>query len=79
MPTPAVVRIVQSIAELDPAHWDRCANPAATPLVQAADARDGERFNPFVTHAFLHALESSKSVGGRTGWVPTHVVPANIA
>ena len=27
MQTPAVVRIVQSIAELDPAQWDRCANP----------------------------------------------------
>ncbi len=82
MQTPAVVRIVQSIAELDPGQWDRCANPAipATGLAVAADGgvvadnREGERFNPFITHAFLLALESSKSVGGRTGWVPTHVV-----
>ena len=82
MQTPAVVRIVQSIAELDPEQWDRCANPAipATGLAVAADGamvadnREGERFNPFITHAFLLALESSKSVGGRTGWVPTHVV-----
>ena len=82
MQTPAVVRIVQSIAELDPERWDHCANPAipATGLGLDADggiieqSHDGERFNPFITHAFLHALESSKSVGGRTGWVPTHVV-----
>lgn len=33
-----------------------------------------ERFNPFIAHAFLQALESSGSVGGKTGWTPTHVV-----
>ena len=82
MQTPAVVRIVQSIAEIDPAEWDRCANPAlpATGLAVSdagvvIESRDvGERFNPFISHAFLSALESSRSVGGRTGWVPTHVV-----
>ena len=87
MQTPAVVRIVQSIAELDPAQWDRCANPevpanglrVADDGSVVADNREGERFNPFITHAFLHALESSKSVGGRTGWVPTHVVVENKA
>ena len=87
MQTPAVVRIVQSIAELDPAQWDACANPGvpATDLTVAdggaviADDHQGERFNPFITYAFLHALESSKSVGGRTGWVPTHVVLENKA
>ena len=30
--------------------------------------------NPFVSHAFLRALEDSKSVGPRTGWQPHHVV-----
>ena len=35
---------------------------------------EGERFNPFITHAFLHALETSKSVGPRTGWTSTHVL-----
>ena len=35
---------------------------------------EGERFNPFTTHAFLHALEASGSVGGRTGWTPAHVL-----
>ncbi len=30
--------------------------------------------NPFISHAFLSALEESKSVGGRTGWQPRHVL-----
>ncbi len=81
MQTPTVVRIAQSIAEVDAAQWDACANPAPstdpTPCAPATDA--GERFNPFVTHAFLQALESSKSVGGRTGWMPTHVLVENAA
>ena len=34
----------------------------------------GERYNPFLSHAFLDALEQSKSVGGRTGWAPAHVL-----
>ena len=81
MHTPAVVRIAQSIAEVDAAQWDACANPVKTGsdrLVmrdEDADAsRQDERFNPFITHAFLSALESSKSVGGQTGWLPTHVL-----
>lgn len=36
--------------------------------------RDSERFNPFVAHAFLKALETSKSASPRTGWTSTHVV-----
>ena len=30
--------------------------------------------NPFVTHAFLGALEDSGCVGARTGWLPRHLV-----
>jgi predicted N-acyltransferase len=30
--------------------------------------------NPFVSHAFLNSLEASKSVGGRSGWLPQHLV-----
>ncbi len=33
-----------------------------------------ERFNPFVTHAFLKALETSKSVAPRHGWTATHLL-----
>ena len=85
MPTSPAVRIVQSIAEIDPAEWDACANPRPAPTSLTLDPDgaviegDVERFNPFVTHAFLSALEGSKSVGGRTGWVPTHVLVENKA
>ena len=30
-------------------------------------------YNPFTRHAFLHALETSGSVGDNTGWQPFHV------
>jgi predicted N-acyltransferase len=31
-------------------------------------------YNPFLAHSFLSALEISKSVGGRTGWQPQHLL-----
>ncbi len=46
------------IAEIPPAEWDACAGPD----------------NPFVSHAFLAALEDSGSAGPRTGWLPQHAV-----
>lgn len=57
----AVVRVAASIAEIDAAQWDACANP------------DPAAFNPFVSHAFLKALEDAATVGRRTGWVPRHL------
>jgi len=63
-------RAVASIAAVDPAAWNACANPPGL----TEDEAEGERFNPFVAHAFLHALEASGSTGGRTGWTPAHVV-----
>ena len=45
-----------SIADLPAAEWDACA--ATT--------------NPFVSHAFLSALEDSGSASNRTGWLPQH-------
>jgi predicted N-acyltransferase len=46
----------RAIAEIPAADWDACAGGA----------------NPFVSHAFLAALEASGSVGGRSGWLPQH-------
>ncbi len=63
-------RLVPSISAVDAAAWDACANPAGSNW----EGAEGERFNPFVTHAFLHALEASGSTGGRSGWTPAHVV-----
>jgi predicted N-acyltransferase len=67
---PFTARVLNSIAAVDPAAWDACANPTGW----SQDEAEGERFNPFVAHAFLHALEASGSTGGRTGWVPAHVI-----
>ena len=46
------------IADIPPADWDACAG----------------RGNPFVSHAFLSAMEDSGSANARTGWLPQHAV-----
>ncbi len=51
-------RLIGAIGTVDPDDWDRCAG----------------RDNPFVSHAFLHALEESGSVGDRSGWWPQHLI-----
>ena len=68
-------RVIPSIAAVDPAAWDSCANPPG----RSEDESEGERFNPFVAHAFLHALEASGSTGGRSGWTPAHVIVEDAA
>lgn len=50
-------RIISRIAQLDPQQW------------QALD----HQHNPFLNHAFLHALEASGSVCAETGWQPHHL------
>jgi len=55
---PLTLTLHSRIAEIDPAEWDACAG---------AD-------NPFVSHAFLGAMEDSGSAGPRTGWLPQHAV-----
>ncbi|MBV1689890.1 GNAT family N-acetyltransferase [Novosphingobium sp. G106] len=52
------VRLLASVGECDAAEWDALT--------------DGG--NPFVSHAFLSAMEDSKSVGERSGWLPTPLV-----
>ncbi len=51
------VRLLDRIAAVDAAEWDACA---------------GED-NPFVSHAFLHALEASGSATAETGWLAQHL------
>ncbi|HEY8125892.1 MAG TPA: GNAT family N-acetyltransferase [Methylocystis sp.] len=60
------IRYAESLESVAAEAWDACANPPG--LTDAV----GERYNPFVSHAFLRALESSKSVGARAGWTPAH-------
>ena len=69
-PSPFTARTVRSIADVPAPAWDACANPPGLTCEEAG----GERYNPFVSHAFLLALEQSKSVGARTGWGTAHVI-----
>jgi uncharacterized protein len=69
------VSAVNAISGVDKVEWDACANPGATcgPAIHAG-VEAGTVFNPFLSHAFLSALEASKSVGGRSGWDVSHVL-----
>ena len=55
------VRVVDSIAAIPAAEWDACAGVD----------------NPFLSHAFLSALEVSGSCSPDTGWLPQHLVAAD--
>jgi uncharacterized protein len=52
-----IARICDGVAGFDAEAWDACAGGG----------------NPFVSHAFLAALEHSDSVGPGTGWQPTPI------
>lgn len=85
-------RVIRSLREIDPSHWNACANPdnptgRLESISQASDSTpealestrehteskyQEERFNPFITHEFLSALETSGSTGDATGWAPVH-------
>ncbi|NJC04765.1 hypothetical protein GGQ97_000558 [Sphingomonas kaistensis] len=51
---PVEARIAESFASVEASTWDALAGPA----------------DPFLSHAFLLALEESGSVGGGSGWSP---------
>jgi predicted N-acyltransferase len=50
-------RVQDRIDAVSAADWDACAGAE----------------NPFLSHAFLKALEDSGSVGRKTGWLPQHL------
>src|SRR6266478_2972107 len=51
------IRVIDRIAELPAAEWDACAGAG----------------NPFLSHAFLDALEESGSATAENGWLPQHL------
>ena len=55
---PATVKVLGSLGEVPAAQWDACAGPD----------------DPFLSHAFLSALEDSGSASARSGWLPQHLV-----
>jgi predicted N-acyltransferase len=77
------VYVTQSLNEIPAEEWDLCANPempsgpVATPDSSGLSEQcklEIERHNPFLTHAFLHALETSRSVSPMAGWTSSHIV-----
>jgi uncharacterized protein len=56
--TPVLLRVVSRIDEVAASDWDACALPD----------------NPFISHAFLKALEQSGSARAETGWLPQHLL-----
>jgi predicted N-acyltransferase len=60
------IRVIPEIGQVSAAAWDACA--------QAGENGAGEHYNPFVSHAFLSALERSGSATAKTGWQPQHLV-----
>jgi uncharacterized protein len=67
------VKIATSLKAVPAEAWDACANPAVI-HTDGAGLAAGDRHNPFVSHAFLSALEESGCVSRRTGWGPAHVL-----
>jgi hypothetical protein len=53
-----VARLADGVAAIPAAQWDACAGTS----------------NPFVSHAFLSALEESRSVSARSGWQSIPIV-----
>jgi predicted N-acyltransferase len=82
------ISVAEAIDAVDADAWDACANPHASTVNAKGDPRNGRQaaspnatpaaqqdtYNPFISHAFLTALEQSNSVGARTGWQPQHVL-----
>src|SRR6187431_76297 len=87
------IRITQSLAEVPARAWNMCAGDAVEVAAQPkselkstsgdnlspALSTRGNAPNPFLSHEFLCSLEASRSVGGRTGWQPRHLLAENAA
>lgn len=73
------VKVATSLKAVPAGAWNACANPLALrkalSLAGGCEAAAGlDRDNPFVSHAFLRALEESGCVGGRSGWSPAYLL-----
>jgi len=62
------LRLVERITDIAPQQWDACANPASFSSEVCLP------YDPFVSYAFLSALEESQSAIADTGWAPRHLI-----
>lgn len=63
--TERAITVIAGLDEIGREDWDACANP---------QGQTGGRYDPFVSHDFLSALERSGCVSGEHGWLPQHLV-----
>jgi uncharacterized protein len=72
---------INAISEIGTHAWDACANPLHPKCEEdgsrALISHQDSGYNPFLSYDFLSALETSKSVGGHSGWHVQHVVVQN--
>lgn len=66
-PQTIAIKTINQISEITQEDWDACAKGYD-------GSSDAVPTNPFVSHAFLHALEESGSAVAETGWYPHHLV-----
>jgi predicted N-acyltransferase len=67
--TQVVVRVAPRIRDVDASTWDACAGGGGESQMTLSRPP-----NPFVSHAFLSALEESGSATQEAGWVPQHLL-----
>jgi hypothetical protein len=65
--------VATSLRDVDAAAWDACSQDGFV-LPAEGDATTVDPRNPFVSHAFLSAMEMSGSAVPRTGWGAAHVL-----
>ena len=55
--------LIAKMSDIDPEEWDSCLS-----------GPKGQPGAPFLSHAFLNALEISQSANSTTGWIPRHLI-----
>jgi uncharacterized protein len=60
------IRIISSLSEVPADSWNAC--------LAGSNNVSNALLHPFMSHAFLQALEISKCTGARTGWNPAHLL-----
>ncbi|HEY3677997.1 MAG TPA: peptidogalycan biosysnthesis protein, partial [Bradyrhizobium sp.] len=74
---------VSSVSQIAAEDWDACANPKPSESgienldtlgIAGFGSKSTPSYNPFVSHAFFSAAETSGSATARTGWGPRHLL-----
>src|SRR5260370_37269009 len=82
-----ILEAVSSVSQIPATEWDACANPISQPAslngLDISSSTDPiaksctasiSHYNPFVSHAFLSAVEASGSATVRTCCGPLHLL-----